>query len=219
MSEIEKKKSWYTNIWVIAVVIFGLIGVILVYGYLVGNEEGPVVKETKPVEKNEVTENEIDSSELKDAVEDDEDEIFEIGDTFTFDGVKWIVEEPQKTRSISNDFNEEERDANGVFVLVNIKAEQTGKENATISTNQFGLIDNKDQRYTAINKDLEGEIEPNVPTNVYLEFDVPETAEGLMFVIAPRLSDLSDDDFSNPDLVEYKSPIYFAAVRFQSAWK
>lgn len=123
-----------------------------------------------------------------------ESKIYKIGDSVQIGEVKYIVTKaPEKMKEIGDQFLK--RTASGIFVIVELKAELTGKEPLTIDSIQFRLIDSQDRKFkvnsegqTALmfsGKEIYSvkQANPNVPITGYAVFDIPEDATSLKLEI------------------------------------
>lgn len=108
--------------------------------------------------------------------------------------VAWKVLEVNKQATVGDD-QYSKATASGIFVVVKIGAELTGKSSGTVDSTQFAIIDSKDRSFspsteggTAISMSNKKElflqqVNPNVPIEGYIVFDVAKDATGLKLKI------------------------------------
>ena len=123
--------------------------------------------------------------------------------------VKWTAIDVQKKDSISDNSGYYSKAASGVFVVVQLTAELTGKESGIIDSNQIKLIDSQSRTFssstdgqTAI--EMSGQeslflkqVNPNVPVTGYAVFDVAKDATGLKLEIKDLRLLSSDKGYIN----------------------
>lgn len=108
--------------------------------------------------------------------------------------VKWKVLEVKKENSVG-DNQYTKKQASGIFVVIKVSAELTGNKSGTVDSNQFEITDSKGRTFkyssegqTAI--ELSGkeglflkQVNPNVPIEGYLVFDIAKDATDLKLKI------------------------------------
>ncbi|MHB0977763.1 MAG: DUF4352 domain-containing protein [Candidatus Aquicultorales bacterium] len=130
------------------------------------------------------------------STEEKKESAVKIGEPLQVGEVKWIAENPQKTAEIksSNEYVAPAK-ANGVFVIVDLTAELTGKDSGTVDSSQFKIVDSKGRSFDATTEsdvfvaiDSENliflkQINPNVPVKGKAVFDIAADATGLKLQI------------------------------------
>ena len=108
--------------------------------------------------------------------------------------VAWKVLEVSKEASIG-DNQYSKATASGVFVVIKIGAELTGKTSGTVDSTQFEVIDSQNRTFKASTEGqtaliMSGkeelflkQVNPNVPIQGYIVFDVAKDAAGLKLKI------------------------------------
>lgn len=150
-----------------------------------------------------------DSSKKKEAgVQTAEEELQAVGEELQVGEVKWQVLEVNKQDTIGDDLSK--KTAGGIFVVIKLRAELTGKDSGTVDSNQFEIIDSQDRIFepssegsTAIMFSGKEElflkqVHPNVPIEGYIVFDIAKDATGLKL----KVKDLAftSDDYGYFDL-------------------
>lgn len=109
--------------------------------------------------------------------------------------VKWTVLEAVKKDTISDNSGYYSTSASGVFLVIKLTAELTGKTSGTINSTQLNLIDNKNRTFksstegqialTIVDKEnlLLTQVNPNVPVTGYAVYDIAKNASGLKLKI------------------------------------
>jgi len=174
--EKPKKKNWFL------LGCGGLIGLFIIIGVISSCSK----PSTKTSEDKGKTTSSPTSSQSATTVKMNED--LQVGD------VKWKVLEANKENSVG-DNQYTKKQASGVFVVVKVSAELTGNKSGTVDSNQFEIIDSKNRTFkyssegqTAIEMSgKEGlflkQVNPNVPIEGYLVFDIAKDAENLKLKI------------------------------------
>lgn len=119
-----------------------------------------------------------------------------VGESLQVGEVKWVAENPQKTAEIksSNEYIAPAK-ANGVFVIVDLTAELTGKDSGTVDSTQFKIVDSKGRSFDATTESdvfvaidsknliFLKQVNPNVPVKGKAVFDIAADATGLKLQI------------------------------------
>ncbi len=182
------------------IVIGLIIGVAIVGAFFLGiigsssesDEKEPSVK----VQKNETTSVIEASAEDKASESVDDHKAFNIGEDVQVGEVKWRVNKaPEKMKEMDSGPDGIET-ARGIFLFIEVTAEQTGKETRSISDWQFKLIDDQDRIIETSNISRIGpsymdkftlidykQVNPKAPITFPIIFDIPEDATGFKLEI------------------------------------
>lgn len=174
--KVELVKPWYKRWWVWGIAIFLLIGIAS------GGGDQPATKSNTAQEASQEKPEEKDTA-------------VKLNQPLQVGEVKWVATKVEKMDILksSNEYQDSAK-PNGVFVKVDLTAELTGTESGTIDGNQLKIIDSKGRKFSdSSNFDVSvilgdrsivlKQVNPNVPINGSVVFDVAKDATGLKLEI------------------------------------
>lgn len=178
-----KKKPFYKRWWFIAICAVVVIAAIASAGG--GNKESSDTSKSEGTAKQASTE-----------AEKPKKNTVKVGEPLQVGEVKWTATNPEKKAEIppDNEFSKAAK-ANGVFVIVNLTAELTGKDSGTIDSSQLAIVDSKGrsfkstddfEAYSNLGSDVSiflKQVNPNVPVKGKAIFDIAADATGLKLQI------------------------------------
>jgi len=197
------KSTGTSNIAIGLIAAAAMVGIFLIIGLLDTSQDSEP-KETTTIssEAKKVSEGETSSNDKSSEPTNDQ-KVFNIGEDVQVGEVKWRVNKaPEKMNEIAGSYGKVT--AGGVYILIELTAELTGKETGNVSNMQFRLIDDKDRKFEASDDGFSGlmyldresltfkQVNPNVPVTGWVVFDVAEDAKGFKLEIED-LRFLNDD--------------------------
>lgn len=184
------KKPLYKRWWAMALI--AIVAISAISSLASSDEEGGASKESSNGQVTEASQQKTEQND--DAAGETEEKSYGVGDDIQVGEVKWkVLNAPTKTKEIVSEFDKET--ASGVFIIIELQAELTGKESGEVSSSQFKIIDSQDRKFET-NDDGEialsmedketfmmTQVNPNVPVTGFTVFDIPEDATGLKLEI------------------------------------